>query len=113
MRGGALRPRVEACAYWRCDLRRSGDLRGLICVDVCVAIRADDQPELAGLAAPSAASVLRNVLGTGGQMLVMASLLVTLLNSWLAWTILVSELPYEAAQGGVFPKFLARTNRFG
>src|SRR5260363_402816 len=71
------------------------------------------QPELAGLAAPSGASVLRNVLDTGGQMLVMASLLVTLLNSWLAWTILVSELPYEAAQGGVFPKFLARTNRFG
>ncbi len=71
------------------------------------------QPELAKLAAPSAASVLQKLLGGWGQTLVVAALLLTLLNSWLAWTVLAAELPFEAAQGGLFPRFLARRNRFG
>ena len=33
-----------------------------------------------------------------------------MLFCWLAWTILVAELPFEGAKGGVFPKFLAREN---
>jgi arginine:ornithine antiporter/lysine permease len=40
------------------------------------------------------------------------SLLFSVLSCWLAWTILVAELPFEGAKGGVFPKFLARENSY-
>jgi arginine:ornithine antiporter/lysine permease len=43
---------------------------------------------------------------------VIVALLVSLLSCWLAWTILVGELPYQGAKNGVFPRFLAEENRF-
>ena len=69
------------------------------------------QTELAGLSSPSAAYVLQDLVGRWGAIFVNVSLLFSELFCWLAWTILVAELPYEGAKGGVFPKFLARTNR--
>ena len=69
------------------------------------------QSELAGLSSPSAAYVLQTLVGHWGATFVNASVLFSELFCWLAWTILVAELPYEGAKGGVFPGFLARTNR--
>jgi arginine:ornithine antiporter/lysine permease len=69
------------------------------------------QAQLAGLAAPSAAYVLKAAVGEWGAVFIVASLLVSLLSCWLAWTILVAELPFQGAKDGVFPKFLARENR--
>lgn len=70
------------------------------------------QTEIAKLANPSAAYVLNAVVGRWGAVFVNVSLLLSVLSCWLAWTILVAELPFEGAKGGVFPKFLARENRF-
>ena len=70
------------------------------------------QGEIAGLSNPSAAYVLRAVVGNWGAVFVNVALLISVLSCWLAWTILVAELPFEGAKGGVFPKFLARENRF-
>ncbi|GLU34354.1 basic amino acid/polyamine antiporter [Trinickia caryophylli] len=70
------------------------------------------QSELAGLSSPSAAYVLKAAVGDWGAVFISAALLMSLLSCWLAWTILVAELPYEGAKDGVFPKFLARENRF-
>ena len=39
------------------------------------------------------------------------SLLIAVLSCWLAWTILVAELPFEGAKGGVFPRFLSHENK--
>ena len=69
------------------------------------------QAQLAGLAAPSAAYVLKAAVGDWGAVFIAVSLLISLLSCWLAWTILVAELPYEGAKDGVFPKFLAYENR--
>jgi len=69
------------------------------------------QRELAGLSSPSVAFVLQSLVGHWGAIFVNLSLLFSELFCWLAWTILVAELPYEAAKGGVFPGFLARSNR--
>ena len=69
------------------------------------------QMELAGLRSPSAAYVLQDLVGRWGAVFVNVSLLFSDLFCWLAWTILVAELPYEGAKGGVFPKFLAKANR--
>jgi arginine:ornithine antiporter/lysine permease len=70
------------------------------------------QDALAKLANPSAAYILQHVVGHWGAVFVNASLLLSVLSCWLAWTILVAELPYQGAKGGVFPKFLAWQNRF-
>jgi arginine:ornithine antiporter/lysine permease len=69
------------------------------------------QKDLAGLANPSAAYVLEHFVGAWGAVFINVSLLFSVLFCWLAWTILVAELPFEGAKGGVFPKFLARENR--
>ncbi len=68
------------------------------------------QKDLAGLSNPSAAYILENLVGHWGAIFVNVSLLFSVLFCWLAWTILVAELPFEGAKGGVFPKFLAREN---
>ncbi|MEK1940209.1 MAG: basic amino acid/polyamine antiporter [Pseudomonas sp.] len=70
------------------------------------------QPELAALDEPAAAYILERLVGRWGAIFVIVSLLVSLLSCWLAWTILVAELPFAAAKDGVFPRFLARENRF-
>jgi len=69
------------------------------------------QKELAGLSNPSAAYVLQALIGHWGAVFVILSLLFSEMFCWLAWTILVAELPYEGAKGGVFPRFLSRENR--
>ncbi|MET3134932.1 arginine:ornithine antiporter/lysine permease [Oxalobacteraceae bacterium GrIS 1.11] len=70
------------------------------------------QHELAALPAPSAAALLRAVVGEWGALFMSVALLASLLSCWLAWTILVAELPFQGARNGVFPRFLARENRF-
>ncbi|MBU6396627.1 MAG: basic amino acid/polyamine antiporter [Rhodospirillales bacterium] len=70
------------------------------------------QGDLANLSNPSAAYVLSAVVGRWGAVFINVSLLLAVLSCWLAWTILVAELPFEGAKGGVFPKFLAFENRF-
>jgi len=69
------------------------------------------QKDLAGLSNPSAAYILEALVGRWGAIFINVSLLFSVLFCWLAWTILVAELPFEGAKGGVFPKFLARENR--
>jgi arginine:ornithine antiporter/lysine permease len=68
------------------------------------------QAQIAGLASPSAAYVLQAAVGEWGAVFIIVSLLLSLLSCWLAWTILVAELPFEGAKDGVFPRFLAREN---
>jgi arginine:ornithine antiporter/lysine permease len=70
------------------------------------------QATLSGLANPSAAYVLSSVIGKWGAIFINVSLLIAVLSCWLAWTVLVAELPFEGAKGGVFPRFLARENKF-
>lgn len=69
------------------------------------------QKALAGLNNPSSAYVLAHLVGHWGAVFVVVSLLFSVLSCWLAWTILVAELPYVAAKENVFPKFLAHENQ--
>ncbi|MGB7756213.1 MAG: basic amino acid/polyamine antiporter [Salinisphaera sp.] len=70
------------------------------------------QTTLAGLKSPSTAYVLEHVVGQWGAILMIVSVLVSLLSCWLAWTIMVAELPFEGAKDGVFPAVLAHENRY-
>lgn len=68
------------------------------------------QAQLAGLSGPSSAYVLKQIVGQWGAVCIIVSVLVSVLSCWLAWTILVAELPFEGARDGVFPKFLSHEN---
>jgi arginine:ornithine antiporter/lysine permease len=70
------------------------------------------QSAIAPLANPSAAYVLNAMVGKWGAVFINVSLLLAVLSCWLAWTILVAELPFEGAKGGVFPRFLSHENKF-
>ncbi|GBQ40828.1 basic amino acid/polyamine antiporter [Acidocella aminolytica] len=97
------------------DVGRATFLGLLICLLLYVLVSVlpfgvMSQKELAALNGPSAAYVLQHIVGHWGAIFMILSVLVSLLSCWLAWTILVAELPFEGAKDGVFPKFLAREN---
>ncbi len=71
------------------------------------------QGELAALANPSTAPVLSSVVGSWGGWLMNLGVIVALLTSWLAFTIMVVEIPYQAAKDGTFPKIFAHENKNG
>ncbi|WP_413112242.1 basic amino acid/polyamine antiporter [Thaumasiovibrio sp. DFM-14] len=69
------------------------------------------QSELSQLSNPSAASLLEHAIGPNGRLLVNVCVLISVLGALVAWTMLVAEVPYEAAKVGEFPAFLSKTNR--
>ena len=71
----------------------------------------ESQPELSALKAPSAGYILQDVAGEWANTFVNISVIVSLLISWLAWTVLVAEVPYDAAKEGVLPKIFKRENK--
>ena len=71
------------------------------------------QPELATLANPSTAPLLSSVVGSWGGWMMNLGVIVALLTSWLAFTIMIAQIPYAAALDGAFPKVFVRENRHG
>ncbi|HJO24732.1 MAG: amino acid permease [Myxococcota bacterium] len=71
------------------------------------------QKELAALTTPSTAYLLQHIVGYWGAVFVNIGVLIALLSAWLAWTILVAEVPHTAATDGVFPKWVAGENKHG
>lgn len=71
------------------------------------------QAELASIANPSTAGVLEKVVGPWGAWVMNIGLLVAVLSSWLAWTMIAAEIPQAAARNGTFPKQFARENKNG
>ncbi len=68
------------------------------------------QPELAKLKNPSTGYLLQHVVGNWGITLVNISVIISVGGAWLAWTMLVAEVPFDAAKEGVFPKIFTREN---
>ena len=71
------------------------------------------QGELANLANPSTAPLLSSVVGKWGGWVMNLGVIIALLTSWLAFTIMIVEIPYQAAKDGTFPKIFAHENRHG
>ena len=68
------------------------------------------QPELAKLTDPSSAYVLAHLVGPWFVDFVTISVLISVGGAWVAWTVLMAQLPYAAATDGTFPKFFTREN---
>lgn len=71
------------------------------------------QAELAAIPNPSTAGVLEKVVGPWGAWVMNIGLLLAVLSSWLAWTMITAEIPQAAAQNGTFPQQFARENKNG
>lgn len=71
------------------------------------------QAELAAVPNPSTAGILMRAVGPWGSILMNVGLIIAVLASWLAWTLITAEMPYAAAKNGSFPKQFSRENANG
>ncbi len=71
------------------------------------------QGVIANVPNPSTAGILEHVMGKSGAWIMNIGLLVSVLTSWLAWTMITAEMPQAAAIDGTFPKCFAIENDKG
>ena len=71
------------------------------------------QQELSVIPTPSTAGILKIVVGEWGEIMITLGVLISVLTSWLAWTMICAELPMVAAQNGTFPKPFGKKNEQG
>ena len=69
------------------------------------------QPEMANLDDPSVAYVLRKVCGDWAYYFVVVTVILSLLSSWVAWTLVCAQTPYGAASVQILPKQFLRLNK--
>ncbi len=70
------------------------------------------QAELATIPNPSTAGVLEKIVGPWGAWLMNIGLLISVLTSWLAWTMITAQIPQAAGANGTFPREFARENKY-
>ena len=68
------------------------------------------QQELSKLANPSTVAVLEPLIGKWGAYIMNSGLLISVLTSWLAWTMVTAQIPQAAAENGTFPEEFAKEN---
>ena len=107
---GRVRSRKGASARGRRDICRTHGLYDPLFSTIRAALWSHESKGVVRSKNPSTAYVIQALVGDWGAIFVNLAVLFSILFCWLAWTILVAELPYEGAKGGVFPKFLAREN---
>lgn len=69
--------------------------------------------ELASLPDPSIAYILRAACGEWAYWFVISGVIVSSLGGWVAWTLVVAQVPYEAAVVGILPPMFKKLNRHG
>ncbi len=71
------------------------------------------QEQLAVVPNPSTAGILEPIVGRWGAWMMNIGLLVSVLTSWLAWTMVTAQIPQAAATDGTFPKAFTKENKEG
>ena len=67
--------------------------------------------ELAGMRNPSMASLMVEMMGPWGEVIIAAGLIVSVCGAYLSWTIMAAEVPLLAATHKAFPRIFARQNK--
>ncbi|ABR74775.1 arginine:ornithine antiporter [Actinobacillus succinogenes] len=65
---------------------------------------------IANMANPSMGPLLDAMMGPTGKVIITACLIVSVLASYISWTMYSSEIPYRGAQNGAFPQILNKLN---
>ncbi len=72
------------------------------------------QNELAATANPATAGLLQSLVGhPWGGVVMNLGVVIAILSSWLAFTILIAQIPYAAANDDTFPAFFRSVNQHG
>lgn len=71
------------------------------------------QQELSKIPNPSTAGVMYHLTGRWGEWVINLGVLISILASWLAWTMICAEIPQVAGKNGTFPRAFAAENRKG
>lgn len=69
------------------------------------------QGELSVMAPPSTAAILKQLVGTWGEVVINLGVIIALLSSWLVWTLLVAQLPWLAPGTVPSRKFSAKPTK--
>lgn len=67
--------------------------------------------ELAEMKNPSMASLMINMMGNYGEIIIAAGLILSVCGAYLSWTIMATEIPYIASLYGSFPKIFKYQNK--
>ncbi|APV37770.1 basic amino acid/polyamine antiporter [Acinetobacter soli] len=67
--------------------------------------------EIAGMHNPSMATILGQLIGIPGTVVITLGLIISVSSSYLSWTLFATEIPYLAAKNGAFPKIFLKTNQ--
>ncbi|AKD38541.1 protein ArcD [Pasteurella multocida subsp. multocida OH4807] len=65
---------------------------------------------IASMPNPSMAGLLEAMIGSSGKVIITACLIVSVLASYISWTMYSAEVPYRGAKHGAFPKILNKLN---
>ncbi|MGC6376214.1 basic amino acid/polyamine antiporter [Bisgaard Taxon 45] len=65
---------------------------------------------IAAMPNPSMAGLLEQMIGSSGKLIITACLIVSVLASYISWTMYSAEVPYRGAKNGAFPKILNKLN---
>lgn len=71
------------------------------------------QGELAKMSNPSVAQIMLVKVGEWGSVIINIGVLISVLSSWLAWMVMLGEIPYAAAKSQTFPKAFLKQNKKG
>lgn len=67
--------------------------------------------QLANLPDPSIAYILRETCGEWAYWFVISAVIISLLGGWVAWTLVVAQVPYEASIVKILPKAFSKVNK--
>lgn len=69
------------------------------------------RPELAEMRNPSMAGLMVKMMGSWGEVVIAAGLIISVCGAYLSWTIMAAEVPWLAATHKAFPRCFARQNK--
>lgn len=69
------------------------------------------RPDLAEMRNPSMAGLMVKMMGSWGEVVIAAGLIISVCGAYLSWTIMAAEVPWLAATHKAFPRPFARQNK--
>ncbi|BFU60119.1 MULTISPECIES: basic amino acid/polyamine antiporter [Rodentibacter] len=68
---------------------------------------------ISAMSNPSMAGLLETMIGGSGKVIITACLIVSVLASYISWTMFSTEVPYRGAKNGAFPQIFDKLNKNG
>lgn len=70
-----------------------------------------NRAEIANMHNPSMATILEQLIGLPGTIIITLGLIISVSSSYLSWTLFATEIPFLAAKNKAFPAIFLKTNK--